>query len=1007
MKLNKISSALKVSNRTSNNLFVFGAALTAMLTMSVYAAENKANIKKDTKTKAKIEVIEVTGMLSSLKAAALLKRTDDRIADAIVAEDIGKLPDNNIAEALQRVTGVSINRDFGVGNAVSIRGLPQNRVELNGRSTIGDSRNGVSFVDFPASFLKSVEVIKSPTPEMIEGALGGTISMQTVRPLDLKKPIAAFSLDGEYADKTRNTAPIFSGSAGGNWDLGDMGTFGIMGMVAFQDRKLRRDEFFNRIKAYDYTSISGIDSPSTKTPSGKYIVADQNTVEQKTERRKRSALNLSLQWAPASGDGNFYIDLSSTDRSGYQDAYSILDVGGSIIADSRTTVDQYGQLNNYTLHNAFTIPKTWSEFRKTKSSSNAIGGEWHFTDKLEVSGEYSVANSKSNHPKSEFNLRPINLAAWNAWTTNYDGSAFNSSLLRFTSDAYIHRENGKVPSVVYSDGLIASQAQNLAVRDYFYTDKNTENNEKAFRLDVKYSEPFGLDFVTSIKTGVRLTNRQYNYNESAYKAKDLYKKMIMQDRNGNNILDSNGFTIPVIIGINDVAALYPGSVNTINYSNSFDQTGLSGANNLLTYRVYDGQLLGQDANESFRRVQNMVQGTNYQTTGNLASNMTANNKAFRDITEKTTAIYLQANLDFDVVRAVVGGRYIKTKLTSKAYEQTGIVDGSTDYNDFLPSLNVTYGYSDETIVRFAAAKVMRRADFVELSPAFNYDNSYVTATRGNINLQPYRATQYDISVEHYFGEGNMVSMALFYKNVASFLSTQSYCAYDAAALALQNQTEFQNICIRPDATSETSDIITTDSQSQFNAYAAAGRTGINTSIKKNGQNGKVQGLELGYQQTFDFLPGALSGLGLSANYTYADSAQPNGNQLLDISKNTFNAQLYWEYERVALRLAYTFRDRFLDTEAEKRVATIGVKVLNSATNDVNSALYDPSAGNNYRNNTSQLDFSASWNINDNFTLVGNVTNLTGKPVSFSTALGSTWKYSESDRRFSVGVRAKF
>ena len=91
-----------------------------------------------------------------------------------------------------------------MGDSISIRGLPQNRVELNGRSTIGDSRDGISLQDFPSSFLKTVEVVKSPTADMIEGALGGTVSMRTVRPLELDKLTAAGSIDGEYADKTEN-----------------------------------------------------------------------------------------------------------------------------------------------------------------------------------------------------------------------------------------------------------------------------------------------------------------------------------------------------------------------------------------------------------------------------------------------------------------------------------------------------------------------------------------------------------------------------------------------------------------------------------------------------------------------------------------------------------------------------------------------------------------------------------------------------------------------------------
>ncbi|WP_416308264.1 TonB-dependent receptor [Neptunicella sp. SCSIO 80796] len=981
-KLSKIALAIiSVSAVTSNSL--------------AHAQQTEAQSNADES----LEIIEVKGMLGSLKAAALVKRSDARIVDAIVAEDIGKLPDNNIAEALQRVTGVSISRDFGVGNSVSIRGLKQNRVELNGRSTVGDGREGVSFDDFPSSFLKTVEVIKSPTPEMVEGALGGTISMKTVRPLDLKKPVAAMSFDAEYADKTNNTAPIFNASAGTNWDLGDMGTFGVMGMVSYQDRELRRDQFFNRVQAYDHSQINadenGVDhftTGSTKTPSGKYLVADQNTVEQKTEKRERTAVNLSLQWAP-SEDGFIYVDLNATKRSGSQDAYSVLDIGGSIVATADTVEDEYGQLNNYVLQGAYTIPKTLSSFRETDSYSNAIGGEWYLTDQLKISSELAIARSDTSRPAAEFNLRPINQSKWNDWATDWDGSAFNEADLRFSSDATVYRVGDKIPSVIYADGQIAAQPENLAVRDFFYDDTRTENEETAFRLDLTYSEPFGLNFVSALKTGLRTTKRDYQYSESSYDAKDLYKS-----------LTKDG--LPYAFWIDQVEAAFPGSVHTVNHSNSFDHSGLSGQNDLTTYRVYNGALLANGA-DAFNKIQSFLAGTNKATTGSLTDNLSPNNGAYRDITEETSAFYLQANLEFDDLHIVAGARYVNTDLSSTVYVDDELVNGTHDYDDVLPSLNLTYDLSDETIVRFAAAKVMRRADFNQLSPAFDIDNSVVTASRGAIDLAPFRATQYDLSVEHYFGQGNMVSAAIFYKDVDSFLSTQTYCAYDADALASQNQVEFQNICIRPDATSETDTIVTTNDPAQFAAYAAANRTGIATSVTRNGEQGKVQGFELGYQQSFDFLTGIWSGFGLSANYTYADSEQPNGNPLLDISKNTFNSQIYWEQDGVAVRLAYTFRDRFLDTEEEKRVVTIGARVLDNSTNDESDPEYDPTAGNNYREDTGQLDFSVSWDMNENITFVGNITNLTAEPIVFSTELGSNWKYSESDRRFTLGVRAKF
>ena len=162
------------------------------------------------------------------------------------------------------------------------------------------------------------------------------------------------------------------------------------------------------------------------------------------------------------------------------------------------------------------------------------------------------------------------------------------------------------------------------------------------------------------------------------------------------------------------------------------------------------------------------------------------------------------------------------------------------------------------------------------------------------------------------------------------------------------------------------------------AYTAAqrdaGLTGLVTNQVTNGENGTIQGVELGYQQHFDNLPGMWSGLGVSANYTYADSEQPNGNMLLDISQHTVNAQIYWEYDDFQVRLAYNFRDKFLDTEDETRVRNVGGLALNNSTNDEDDPEFDATSGNNYRDDRGQFDFSASWDINDNITLVTNVTN---------------------------------
>ena len=971
-KLASALEALRIAKNLRNHLSV--AALGLALPFSAIAEDNSnsADSKED------IEVIQVTGMLGSMKAAALLKRTEGKIVDAIVAEDIGKLPDNNIAEALQRITGVSINSDFGVGDSVSIRGLPQNRVELNGRSTIGDSRDGISLQDFPSSFLKTVEVVKSPTADMIEGALGGTVSLKTVRPLELEKLTAAMSLDGEYADKTENVAPIFSGSIGNNWDLGSSGSFGALAMLSYQDREIRQDEFFSRVNPQDI-DINGM---SANTKSGNFIVRDQHTVEQYVEKRERTALNVSLQWAPESGNGMVYLDLNGTKRSGEQAGNSIIAVGGKLATNANTSQDAHGQINNYTLTDDFAIPKTYSDFRETDSFSHALGSEWNISEGIMISGEIAVASSESFRPDSEFTLRPIERALdenGNQVTHKYDG---------------IFSQSGdRLPSIIHSDPNAFISPENLALRTFKSEEKITKNDETAVRFDVSIDEPFNLSWLPVVKAGVRATQRTYKYEQYKEEIKDIYKKAFH---------DSDGSA--ATLWIDDYNAMFPGSFTTVSHANSFDQIGHSGQNDLLRFASYNG--LANPAN-AYGQLQQLLAGTNLATTGSLADNLEHQDSAYRDISEDTAAMYVSAYLDFDTVTAIVGGRYITTTLESAVIRDGAKVNGKNDYNDFLPSLNVTYNFSDSTLFRFAAAKVMRRADFSQLSPAFDVDNSIVTATQGAIDLDPYRATQFDLSAEHYFGEGNMVSFAIFYKDVESFLNNESTCRASSTTSG-QNVTEWQSVCQLETAGVDNSNMVFSNA-SQFptneagEAHVAglrdAGLTGIDTKKDTNGEKGKVQGFEIGYQQHFKFLPGAFSGLGLSANYTYADSEQPNGNPLLDISKNTYNVQAFWEYSSLAFRLAYNYRDSFLDSENEKRVVAIDAAGAISAEDSV--------YGNNYREDRGQLDFSASWDINEHLTLVGNATNLTGEASIYKSELGSSWRYTEADRRYTVGIRAKF
>ena len=165
------------------------------------------------------EVI-VTGIRASLENALVEKRQADSLIEVIIAEDIGKLPDQNLAEVLENITGIQITRTAGVGTGVQIRGTNDNRVEINGVSTVGSGtgRVGISFEDVNPAIIAGVEVIKAPEASTIEGSVGGTVNLRTIRPLDLKKPLVSARVQGEYSElSTDGITPRVSGAVGNKW----------------------------------------------------------------------------------------------------------------------------------------------------------------------------------------------------------------------------------------------------------------------------------------------------------------------------------------------------------------------------------------------------------------------------------------------------------------------------------------------------------------------------------------------------------------------------------------------------------------------------------------------------------------------------------------------------------------------------------------------------------------------------------------------------------------------
>lgn len=276
-----------------------------------------------------LEEVVVTGIRSSLESALKQKQAANNLIEVIQAEDIGKLPDQNLAEVLENITGVQITREAGVGTGVQIRGTNANRTEINGVSTVGSGagRSGIDFEDVSAAIIAAVEVTKAPEAKTIEGSVGGTINLKTIRPLDLKEQIASIRVQGEDSSlSTDGITPRISGTWGNNWST-DSGDFGVVISASKSEQDVTA--FRPRV---DRDNFVGADSGAASAQSFDFLpiqffIQDYDNYETETTNFAGS-----FEWAP-NDSVKFYFDAVLNDQERRQESSRIQASGISGLKD--------------------------------------------------------------------------------------------------------------------------------------------------------------------------------------------------------------------------------------------------------------------------------------------------------------------------------------------------------------------------------------------------------------------------------------------------------------------------------------------------------------------------------------------------------------------------------------------------------------------------------------------------------------------------------------------------
>jgi len=910
------------------------------------------------------DVIVVTGIRSSLANALVEKRESNNIVEVIQAEDIGKLPDQNLAEVLENITGIQITRTAGIGTAVQIRGTGANRVEINGVSTVssGAGRSGISFEDLPASLISSVEVIKVPTPKTIEGSVGGTINLRTIRPLDLTGPLIAGRVQFENSDLAISTLPRLSATLGNNWSTGS-GEFGVVlsGSYARQDVAA----FIPRVNRDGIVLPDSGLASAEAFPFLRIQFFDQRLTNFAFETYN---FNGSLEWKP-SDNLKFYFDatLNQQDRASESTRVSASGVSGNNVVDNTTntsfeTVDfgtvegPDGPINLGSFEAVLTgilepgLNTTGGLNPNLRTSSNngarlttsqvfGTGAEWQAGDRLTVSAEVSLSTSKSTLPGFSTVLDFINP---NSSQPSLGESLDNGVPLEFDL-------NNDTLQFGIAEGLATTPTTaqlldpaNYQLRQIQQNFDTRDNKERAGRLDFSYDTADIVPFITSIDAG-------YRWNRTTAVNEDIFRRT-------NFTNTTSAFNRPSADLFSDLIIAGP---------NNFD--GADGRRLFFPdFLIVDGGLL-RNQEQALASINAAITASNAAATVGPAVALIAEPEsalgAFFSISETTNAAYFQANFNGEdlglPVRGSAGVRWVSTRLSSIGNNvSNGVVAGqiveNSSYNFFLPRFSAVIEPADDILIRAGVARDIRRPDFDSLSTSIAFQgNANSSVVAGNPALVPESVWSFDVSGEWYFAPSSLLSVGFFHKiRTNLFAETIEFPPNNIVNNELniditppcEDGGIFNPIADRNINNPIQGVGICVPLQSTFNVAGTTTQTGIEVAFQHD-------------LSAWEDRLGFASGFGFIGNFTYQEtggSAQDfraiggrldiftrlgidNAQQrvtLLNLSRISYNTTLYYDKHGLSARARYTWRSSNQSEDAFQ----VGAPLVNGSRGQLNASV---------------------------------------------------------------------
>ena len=974
------------------------ALLLAIIASSSNALAQNQNIEQEDD----IEVIEVRGIRSSMAENLAIKRLSNSIVDAITAEDIGKFPDKNVADSLQRVPGVVISRSGGEGENVSIRGLSSDLTltQLNGNfiaSSPGSPSRSFSYSLLPSTMVKSVEVFKSSEARLDEGGVGGTVILNSRTPLDMEANSGVLNVEYTYADVTKEYEPNFSGVY--SWKNEDENLGFLLGYT--NQERTNRTLTGNMSSGGGWRWATSSDLSATDTNGNEITDSTRrfdaledaygNTYDGvwapqvagvgiTQEARERVGIQATFQWRPSDNleltFNHFHFELGQDRTTSqlmipewkYNPDYLtgvLLDETGTIVTGMDFTSGAGGSEGN------LEFPWIIGSYTKEKDTSDTYDFSFEYAgDLFDLSGKFGRTEA-SGGPSESFNA---------AYKSGQPASRSDSGVNENAASFAGWRLGDRVS--LYADPALLANLQSGVAGD---PDPGSTGSsfivsdlvEDYGQLDLDYHIAYGI--VDTIRVGVK--------HRKASLHRETNNTFFITQEGANRI--ASGDLDPFSQGaIDEVAYQWIGGMPSLqDVLNAESEQNIAGGFEVNTMPSINWQ-----------KYRDLV-------TSEYAKYTRREPDFVFDIEEEITAAYLQADFSFGDFRGNVGVRYVETQTQIMSSDKinyflddindaTGedilgderLVDVETmttrSVKDerFLPSLNLVWEANDSFVVRAAAAKTMSRAPFNDLGAPeqltfisqewaddrLEFRGNPVdqgwSGSGGNKALEPFESVQLDLSAEYYYGVGSAVGVALFNKDVDNFI----------VPLIITSERPFEGF---------------TNPFTDEEIVPAGDITVTPFTTTANGTNATSRGIEIFAQHSFE------NGFGINANYTLNDTNQADvsvdgekvgESALVGSADDQFNFSAYFENQDYSVRASYNRRGK------------MALGLADGLT--VSQEPYQ------------QVDLNASYNIIENLILSVSVINLTKEEAR--TYYGDDSKdrlrsSSYSGRRYYAGMTYRF